>query len=178
MGPGKTGRSELRRLSSDSRERKMRRPGPSVPPDPSVRRPQKAGASLRCSLFPLGVPPPESPFPSFGPSPVAPPSDLHREVAVLMMRTLHNGCRNRGHIGLRFGCVATGSAIREQTRRCTRREASGRREVSRPRWRHDAVARALADRCWVRPTRAGARETGKPGTRVARRNRFRSKDPS
>ncbi len=66
-----------------ARERKVRRPRRSVPPEtlrPTTSRGRRTSSLL---LVPRGVPPCESPFPSIGLSPGRPPpNDLHREDAV------------------------------------------------------------------------------------------------
>jgi hypothetical protein len=126
--PSRSGAPDVpRRISLHSRERKVRRPGSPVPPEISDRRHLRAGAPLRCScLSPNGVPPSENPLPSVGLSLGRPPlNDRHREVAVLMLRTLHVGCRNPGQFGLQFRCPR--AERRHQGRRNGWPGAEGRR---------------------------------------------------
>lgn len=84
----------------------------------------EAGAPLRYScpptVFPLGeVRSPPSDSYSVGPS-----NDRHRAVAVLMIRTVRQTCRNPGHIGLQSRCPGVTTARDPEWRRSARREAS------------------------------------------------------
>jgi hypothetical protein len=164
-------------------------------------------------LSPHDVPPRESPLPSVGlPLGRPPQDDRHRVVAVLMMRTLDNGCGNEGDVGLRAGCppgrqrqkaaeeplIPPGgdrTALADAPPTLRRRSQElARSFIGRP---FDAPARfvpprrrRMARRRAPGPVRHGAaprrpstgnaaaRESLRPRTRVALRNRFRSKDPS
>ena len=108
---------------------------------------------------PLGVPPRKSPFPSFGLSPGRPPpNDLHREVAVLMVGTLHKGCRNRGDKGLQSGCPA-GSRAAPAIRRseCGRYLPPGARS-----WPPGATRPTSPTAFGARPRRAACRSGDPP----------------
>ena len=140
------------------------------PGEISVRQPQEAGAPLRCSLSPTVFPPRESPLPSVGLPPVAPPNDHHRVVAVLM-----NGyfAHDLSQPGPHWVAVALpGCCDRQTTSEWPLSPPGG--DCGRP-WRRWASGR----RAWIAPRRpSAAQEIGNPRTRVARRTQFRSKDPS